>query len=405
MKILFLSPGYPPEMPYFCRGLAEVGATVVGVGDSHFGALPEMTRNALSDYLHLGHLWDEEATVRAVQQWAGARGVDRVECMWEPGMMLAARLREALGLPGMGREQTLLFRDKELMKKRLDEAGLRTPRHVRATTENEIRAGAERIGYPLIVKPIAGAGSADTYRVDDAQELEQVIKAVRHVKEVSVEEFISGREFTYDTICHDGERLFENVSWYRPRPLMARQHRWVSPQMISLMQPFQPELAGGVELGRRVQDALGFRTGFTHMEWYLTDDGEAVFGEIGARPPGARSVDLMNYACDADLFTGWAEAIVHGRISQDLTRRYNAAQVVKRAEGQGTIQRIDGLHRILGEFGRHVVSIELLPVGAKCRDWTMTLLSDGWMVVRHPHLPTCLRMADRIATDLRIHAG
>ena len=42
---------------------------------------------------------------------------------------------------------------------------------------------------------------------------------MRHVPEVSVEEFIDGEEFTFDTICAGGEILFENVMWYRPRPL------------------------------------------------------------------------------------------------------------------------------------------------------------------------------------------
>ena len=32
MKVLFLSPGYPAEMPYFVRGLAAVGAQVLGLG-------------------------------------------------------------------------------------------------------------------------------------------------------------------------------------------------------------------------------------------------------------------------------------------------------------------------------------------------------------------------------------
>jgi biotin carboxylase len=76
----------------------------------------------------------------------------------------AARLREALGLPGLTVEQTVPFRDKERMKQLLDADGLRTPWHVDATTVADVWAAAERIGYPLIVKPIAGAGSADTYR-------------------------------------------------------------------------------------------------------------------------------------------------------------------------------------------------------------------------------------------------
>ena len=83
-------------------------------------------------------------------------------------MVLAARIREALGIPGMTVEQTIPFRDKERMKQVLDAAGIRTPHHYRCTTATEVREAAERIGYPIIVKPIAGAGSADTYRVDSA---------------------------------------------------------------------------------------------------------------------------------------------------------------------------------------------------------------------------------------------
>jgi biotin carboxylase len=35
-----------------------------------------------------------------------------------------------------------------------------------------VREAVERIGYPPIVKPIAGAGSSDTHRIDDAHGLE-----------------------------------------------------------------------------------------------------------------------------------------------------------------------------------------------------------------------------------------
>ena len=89
-------------------------------------------------------------------------------------------------------------------------------------------------GYPLIVKPIAGAGSADTYRVDSAQELADVLPLLRHVPEVSVEEFIDGEEFTYDTVCAGGSILFENIMWYRPRPLQMTMHEWISPVSIVL---------------------------------------------------------------------------------------------------------------------------------------------------------------------------
>ena len=110
---------------------------------------------------------------------------------------------------------------------------------------------AEQIGYPLIVKPIAGAGSADTYRVDSAAELAEVLPLLRHVPEVSVEEFVEAEELTYDTVCAGGRILFEHVLWYRPRPLQMRMHEWVSPVAISLRDLSVPHLQGGRQMGGR----------------------------------------------------------------------------------------------------------------------------------------------------------
>jgi ATP-grasp domain len=291
------------------------------------------------------------------------------------------------------------------MKDVLDAAGIRTPHHRRATTETECREAAEALGYPLIIKPIAGAGSADTFRLSGPADLEAALPKVRHVKEVSVEEFIEGEEFTFDTVCANGRILFHNCAWYRPKPLIARTNEWISPQTVGLKDLTAPPLQPGIELGKRVIRALGFTDGFTHMEWFLTPKGEAVFGEIGGRPPGARSVDIMNFVCDADLFRGWAEATTLGRLSQRIERKFNAAHVCKRAIGQGIIRRIDGLDAIRRDFGPWLVHEELLPVGAHRRDWKQTLLSDGFVMVRHPELSKCLEMADRIGTDVQMFAS
>ncbi len=266
-------------------------------------------------------------------------------------------------------------------------------------------AAAERLGYPLIVKPIAGAGSADTYRADSAADLDAILPMVRHVPQVIVEEFIDGEEFTYDTICAGGPVLFENICWYRPRPLLTKLHEWISPVTVSLRDLDAPDLQAGRALGGATVKALGFRDGFTHMEWYRKADGEAVFGEIGARPPGGRMVDAMNYATDADLFFGWAEAITSGRMSQRAERRYNAAIIRKRAQGAGRITRYEGLDQLMAEFGEHVPALDLLPIGTPRRDWRAVTISDGMVVVRHPELSKTLEMAERFASGLHLHAG
>jgi hypothetical protein len=183
------------------------------------------------------------------------------------------------------------------------------------------------------------------------------------------------------------------------------QNPWISMQNIVLRDPAIPLAKPGVELGERVLRALSFDTGFTHMEWFRTADGEAVFGEIGARAAGARLVHAMNYACDLDLFRGWAHAVCHGSLGQEVTRPYNAAMVFKRAQGDGIVRRYDGLEQLLSRYGQHVANLELTPIGQPRRDWRKVVVGDGWIVVRHPDLDYTLEMADRFGQDLQVVAS
>ena len=217
MNVLILSPGYPADMPEFTRGLAESGARVYGVGDQPVAALPEVVKRSLSEYVEVRSLWNSAAVSRELQERLRGHEIDRIECLWEPGIMLAAELRQHFGVDGLSIEQANRFRDKEAMKVALDEAGIRTPKHVAVTSIAACWEAAESIGFPLILKPIAGAGSADTYRVDTADQLRAVLPLLRHVPMISVEEFVDGEEYTFDTITIDGEIAYYNIAWYRPR--------------------------------------------------------------------------------------------------------------------------------------------------------------------------------------------
>lgn len=404
MNILFLSPGFPTEMTDFVRGLAEVGANVIGLGDQAEGAVPPKARMALSAYYQVSFSRPESVIETAAAISRQVR-IDRVESLWEPLMILAAQVREALGIAGMTQLETIPFRDKEAMKQVLDSAGIRTPHHYSAKTMGGIWDALEKVGYPAIIKPISGAGSIDTHRVDGPSDVEAIAPSLRHIEEVSIEEFVDGEEFTFDTICANGNVLFYNICWYRPRPLLGKTNEWVSQQTLALRNPDVAELASGKQMGVQVLKAMNFRDGFTHMEWYLKSDGEAVFGEIGARPPGGRTVDAMNFASDVDLFLCWAEATVHGQLSEPLDRQFNAVTVFKRAIGQGHIQRYEGLDRLLAELEPWIVATELNPIGASRRNWKQQLIGDGMVVVRHPDLRVCTELADRVGTDLQIYAS
>ncbi len=404
--VLMLTPGYPGEMPLFTQGLAMQGATVLGVANGAAHELPESAKRYLSGYLQVPDLFtNPDSAIVQIRHWLGGRTLDRVCCLWEPGVEIAAQIREALGVPGQSYEQALKFRNKDLMKQALAAGGVRVPRHEIAHTAAEVFEGAEKIGYPLIIKPISGAGSMDTYRCDTLAEVEAAVAQLGHVAIVDIEEFIDGEEYTYDTICAQGEIQYFHIGFYRPRPLVARTNEWISPQTLSYRDVDDPKLAGGRAMGEQVLKVLGYDHGFTHMEWYRKADGEAVFGEVAARPPGARTVDLMNYASDVNLFSAWAEAELFGTFTTPIERKYNCACITKRAHGQGRIQRIDGLDRVLARAGEAICTVDLIPVGSPRRDWKSTLLSDGYVTLRHPDWQTTMDLADLVGTELNIYAG
>jgi biotin carboxylase len=404
MKVLFLSPHYPEEMLDFTRGLAEVGAKVYGVGDMPAAALPGKVRSYLHDYVQVQGVMNEAHSLGRLIDIARQIGVDRVETLWEPMVLIAAAVREALGLPGMDRNTALGFRDKPIMKARLLPAKVRVPRFGRADSNEGVLAAAKEIGYPVVLKPVSGAGTADTWRVDDEQEAKIKLATMGHVAEISVEEFIEGTEFTYDVVAVDGKPVFESVTQYHPPPLQGRTLEWISPAQITLRDPYIPAFEVGIELGRQVLEVLGMGTGFAHMEWFKTKQGEAVFSEIACRSGGGKLMDAINYANDIDIYREWARAVCWHSFDAVPKRKYHVASVFKRAQGQGRISGIEGLDRVRQRCGPGLVVTDLLPVGHQRRNWKQTLLGDGYVMMRSPDYRDVCEMVDVAVNELRMYA-
>ena len=230
-----------------------------------------------------------------------------------------------------------------------------------------------------------------------------MLPMLRHVPEVSVEEFVDGEEFTYDTICADGRILFENICWYRPRPLQMRMHEWISPVSISLrdLDASRTWPAAG-----RWARAVLRRAGLprrVHPHGVVPQGRRRGGVRRDRRPPArrARSVDLMNYATDGDLYAGWAEAVVHGGYRSRSSAGTTPAAIFKRARGRGPDHRTRRAStRCWAEYGEHVALLDLLPVGAPRRDWRSTVIGDGMVIVRHPELQPVIEMTERVRPRL-----
>ena len=62
------------------------------------------------------------------------------------------------------------------------------------------------------------------------------------------------------------------------------------------------------------------------------------------------------------------------------------------------------MQALLDRFRPWICDVDLLPVGAKRRDWTQTLVSDGYVILRHPEWGKALAMADAVANEVKLFA-
>jgi Carbamoyl-phosphate synthase L chain, ATP binding domain len=407
MNVVFVDPAFPPTQRHFVRALAEVGASVYGVGDRPGEWLDDELRSWMSHYHHVPNVTDVGALTDAVRWIQDKVWVDRLEATIESHTMAAAQVREACSIPGTSVRTAWLCRDKPSMKEVLRSAGVPTAASTAASTAEEVRSFAREVGYPLILKPRTGAGALDTTRVDDDAGLDAALGlfGAQQVDSIAVEEFVEGHEGFYDTLSVDGVPALDFVSHYFPNVLEAMRTRWISPQFVTTnridsVADYQ-ELR---DLGRRVNEALGIGTSATHMEWFFGPKG-LKFSEIGCRPPGVGAWDLYSAANDLDIYRQWADSVVHGQVWGQASRQYSAGIVALRPERDGTISGYSGVDEVQGRHGQWVLDAHFPPPGTPTQPETAGYMANAYVRMRHPDFDTLRGMLDDVGRTVHVHAN
>jgi biotin carboxylase len=310
-------------------------------------------------------------------------------------------VREALGIPGMSARTAANFRDKAQMKDVLSAAGVPCARHVRVASEDEVWRFADAVGFPLIVKPQAGSGSRNTFRVNNADELRECLRWNAADKGMMIEEFITGDEHSFDSVCFGGKLSWWSVNHYYPGPLEVLENPWIQWCVVLPREKDLPEYVAIRREAERALKALGMVTGLSHMEWFRRKDGSVAISEVGARPPGAQFVTLISYAHDIDLHLEWARLMVFDEFPCP-ERKYAAGAAFLRGQGRGRVVAIHGLEQAQREVGPHVVEVKIPKPGSSPRG---TYDGDGYVIVRHPETAVVKHALDRIIRTIRVELG
>jgi phosphoribosylaminoimidazole carboxylase (NCAIR synthetase) len=407
MHVVFVEPFFPANQRHFARALAEVGATVIGLGESPPEALDEQLKGWLHHYEQVPSVTDVAAMTQKVRRVQDRLWVDRLEATIEAHTLAAARVREACTIPGTSVRTAWLCRDKPSMKQALREAGVPTAASAAVGSAAGVLAFADQVGFPLILKPRSGAGASDTMRADNAADLEHAfgIFGGQGVESIAVEEFVEGHEGFYDTITINGEVALDFASHYYPNVLEAMRTRWISPEFISTNRiDTVPEYAQLREMGRRVITALGIGTSATHMEWFFGPKG-LKFSEIGCRPPGVGAWDLYSAGNDMDIYREWAMAIVHGETGSAPSRRYASGMVALRPDRDGQITGYTGVEELQREHGAWIIDAHLPSPGTATQPMEAGYMANAYVRMRHPDYDALRAMLDTVGRTLHVHAS
>jgi len=407
MHVVFIEPRFPANQKLFVRALAEIGARVTAIGEGSKESLDEDLRRWLMHYEQVDNVTSPAQVLRAVRFIQGRAHVDRLEAVVEAHIMTAAEVREATGIPGTSVRTAFLCRDKPAMKEALREGGVPCAQSAAAASEAEVRAFAERVGYPLILKPRDGAGASGAARIDRDSEIAPALRNLgidRPGRTVAVEEFIEGHEGFYDTLTCGGQVVHEFATHYYPNVLEAMRTRWISPQFVTTNRidsaPGYDEIKA---LGRQVVKILGIGTSATHMEWFFGPKG-LKFSEIGCRPPGVRAWDLYNVGNDMDLYREWAMLLCTGRASQRASRRFAAGIIALRPECDGRITGYDGLDDVRRAFGTHLFDWHTPPEGTPTQPVEAGYMANAWIRMKHESYDELRRMLDIVGQTVKVRA-
>ena len=340
--------------------------------------------------------------VHALAARLGARPA-RVFGAYEQLQVPLAEVRRELGVEGMSVEAALNFRDKARMKDVLRAAGVPVARHALARSDAEAWAFAREVGMPLVVKPPAGAGAKSTWRVTGDEELRVALAESTPSAErpVLVEEFVTGREHSLETMTVGGRARWHSLTRYYPTPLEVLENPWIQWCIVLPRETNAPEYADIRATGERALRALGMETGLTHMEWFRRHDGTLAISEVAARPPGAQITTLVSRANDVDFVRAWARVMIQGDFDPP-SQRYAAGAAYLRGQGEGRVKEVLGLEQVRRELGELITDYRLPTVG---QTPSGSYEGEGFIIVRHPETVVVERAVQRIVSLVRVVLG
>ncbi|HJW31609.1 MAG TPA: ATP-grasp domain-containing protein, partial [Saprospiraceae bacterium] len=338
ISVAYVTPNFTPNAVRFIEAFTSLyNIRLIIISQEPVSLLPSWQQSRIAVAKQVQDVLDKWTIIKTLTDLQKSIGpVHRIMGATEQVQVQLAEARLALGVEGMNVETAQNFRDKSRMKTLFDENGIPCARHELVNDHESALAFIRRCPYPAVVKPVAGAGSQTTFKVNNDQDMLAAFTALGHraAEGVIVEEFIQGEEFSLDTFSLNGKVLGQSINQYLPNPLEVMSTPWIQWRVILRKDSGSKHFEDIRKAGKKALDVLGMKTGISHMEWFRRKDGTIAISEVAARPPGAQFTTLISRACDFDVLKAWVELMIFDKeIEPEI--KYSSGAAYLRGQGEG----------------------------------------------------------------------
>ncbi len=403
IPVAYITPNFTANAIRFIEAFASLyNVRLIIISQEPVSLLPSWQQSRISISRQVTDVFDKWTIIKTLTDLQKITGpVHRILGATEQLQVPIAEARLALGIAGMNTEAAQNFRDKSRMKTLFDENGIPCARHELVNDYENGVAFVKRCPYPVVAKPVAGAGSQTTFKVTNDAEMLAAFTTMGHISAdgVIIEEFIQGQEYSLDTFSLNGKVLGQTINQYLPTPLEVMSNPWMQ-WRVQLRKDSNSKAFEDIrKAGKKALDVLGMKTGMSHMEWFRRMDGSLAISEIAARPPGAQFTTLISRACDFDVIKAWVGLMLFDKeVEHEI--KYASGAAYFRGEGSGCVRHVEGLDKIRSRYNDIITDIRVPKAG---QEKSASYEGEGFIILRHPEQKVVEEALQEIISTVKVH--
>ncbi|MBF0595499.1 MAG: ATP-grasp domain-containing protein [Candidatus Omnitrophica bacterium] len=333
------------------RKAREMGLRIVAID-----ADPKAEGSLLADAFHAVDIKDVTSAIKIARE----NRIDGVLTVASDiGVKTVAAVSDALGLPGISQEVADRSTDKALMRRAFAAHGVPSPQSFAVDQVAALVECAEKIGFPVVVKPADSAGSRGVKLVNDEAGLKEAFEIARGYSakaKVVVEAFMHGVEVSVEAFVSRGEISIVALS---------DKVRTAPPYLLDIdvifPSAYPADVQGRIiEVARKAIRAIGITMGPVHMELMMTPEGPVPV-ELAARGPGFKVfTDMLPAVTGIDML----KALIQVSLGQEpvLERTASRASALRFLSAtDGIVTAVGGLDQARSRRGIYDADIYVRP--------------------------------------------